>query len=85
MELLPCDQPPAIEIFLKTPSGESKLGKFDSSQPPSTRAIPLDGGAEFQFIVSWISIQTVTITVRFHVCMQIHNLALSHAHSIALQ
>ena len=72
MNLLPCDQPPAIEIFVKSPDGESRLGKFDSSEPSSTTAVPLNDVTEFQFIVSWISIQTVTITVCFHVCMQIH-------------
>lgn len=72
MNLLPCDQPPAIEIFLKTPDNESLLGKFDSSEPSSTTAVPLDDVAEFRFIVSWISIQTVTIMVCFHVCMQIY-------------
>ena len=64
--LHPCDRPPAIELFFKTPDGLSPVGKFDSSDPIRTTGAPLMEGAEFQITVSWITNQTVSLSVSFH-------------------
>lgn len=69
LDLLPCDEPPAIEVFLKSPNGQSPLGKFDSSDPSRTTAAPLDDVFDFQFIFSWITNQTATITVYIFMCV----------------
>jgi hypothetical protein len=62
--LHPCDKPPAIELFFKTPDGLSPVGEFDSSDPIRTTGAPLMEGAEFQITVSWITNQTVSLSSR---------------------
>jgi hypothetical protein len=39
LRLHPCDKPPAIELFFKTPDGLSPVGKFNSSDPIITANI----------------------------------------------
>ena len=63
--LLPCDRPPAIELFSKTPLGNSSEGKFDSSDQTRTAVIDLGSGTVFWMTMSWITAQTVSLSVRF--------------------
>ena len=65
LHLHPCDRPPAIELFFKTPLGLSPVGKFDSSDPVRTAEIPLLSIGVFEITLSWITNQTVTISVCF--------------------
>ena len=61
--LLPCDRPPAIELFSKTPLGQSLLGRFDSSDPMRTTGTDIESGTEFQITIHWITTQTASISV----------------------
>ena len=64
--LLPCDRPPAIELFSKTPLGQSLVGKFNSSVPTRTIKIDARSGIELQITISWITNQTVSLSVCFY-------------------
>ena len=64
LHFLHCDRPPAIELFSKTPLGQSPTGKFDSSDPMRTTVITSENGTDFEITISWITTQTASISVR---------------------
>ena len=62
--LLPCDRPlPALKLLLKSPSGTTSLGKFDSSEPRRTTTASLSDAATFVITISWASTNIATIEV----------------------
>ena len=63
LHLLPCDRPPAIEIFSKTPLGRSSVEKFNSSDRMRTTEIDLGNGTVFWMTVSWITTQIASLSV----------------------
>jgi hypothetical protein len=63
LHLYPCDKPPAIELFFKTPDGLSPVGEFNSSDP-ITANIYLNITTKFEITVSWITNQIFSFSSR---------------------
>jgi hypothetical protein len=66
VHLLPCDQPPALEILLLSPDAVTSVWKFDSSTPSRTTSVPLTDdtnsfSVEFRMTVSWAAPHAATI------------------------
>ena len=67
MVLLPCNRLPALKLLLKSPTGTTSLGEFDSSHPVRTTVASLSETVDFEITVSWATPQIATIMVRSHI------------------